>query len=326
MRVLTACAAMALPVAPAMAQNLTVQAISGSTPNLGNVAAAASGTTIFRIATGGTVSIVSGNGGNILSGTKTAATVTIQCKGGAKCTSTTAMVRIWPGTAVACRAQPVQNIAVASGSGTVGTVTVNTDGSIQFPFTGFTGNSTRTFYVGLDFPILGDNASTATSATAQWQVGVAVAPNVPTVSSQDGMATATVRRALSLVKVSDLAFGAIIPPDSGNGTVVVDAATGARSIGSGTPILLGGPASGRAEITVGGEPGTAISIAVPGALVLSRAGGGTLNASLNATASGTQTLDAAGAFSFGIGGTLGIPNETIGGDYAGSFSVNVDYN
>lgn len=312
--------------APLMAQTFSVNTITTSRPSFGNIAAAASGTTVFRISPAGAITVASGNGGNTPSGTKGAATITIRCVGAATCASATALVKIWPTTTVSGRAGAVTNLAVASGSGTVGTVITNGDGSIQFPLTGFSGTSNRTFTLGLDLPILGDTSSTSTSAAARWRVGVAKSPTVPTTFSSQTNAIATVRKALTLTKTSDLAFGAIRAPDAGSGSVTINASTGVRSIAGGTPVLIGGMSSSRAQFTVGGQGSTAFSISVPSSFSLTRSGGGSLTSTLTPTATGAQTLSTGGAFSLGVGGTLTVPSGSAGGDYSGTFTVTVSYN
>ena len=265
--------------APLFAQTFSVNAITTLKPSFGIIAAAASGTTYFRITPSGVVSVASGNGGNTPSGTKGAATITIRCSGATTCATGTALVKIWTSTTVSGRAQAVKNLTVASGTGTVGTVTTNVDGSIQFPLTGFSGTSNRTFTLGLDLPILGDTSSTSTTAAARWRVGVAKSPTVPTSSTQQTNAIATVRKALSITKTSDLAFGAIRAPDAGSSVVTINATTGARTLTSGTAVLLGGLTSGRAQYTIGGQASTAITVSVPSSLTLVRAGGGSLTSS-----------------------------------------------
>ena len=312
--------------APLLAQTFTVNSVTTSKPSFGNIAAAASGTTDFRITPAGVVSVVSGNGGNTPSGTKGAATVTIRCTGSSTCASATALVKIWTDTTVSGRAQAVKNLTVASGTGTVGSVTTNGDGSIQFPLTGFSGTSSRTFTLGLDLPIKGDTASTSTSAAARWRVGVAKSPMVPASSSTQTNAIATVRKAMTLTKTSDLAFGAIRAPDSGSSVVTINQTTGARTLTSGTALLLGGLTTGRAQFTVGGQASRSFTMSVPTSLTLMRAGGGSLTSTLTATATGTQTLNASGAFSLGVGGALTVPSGTAGGNYSGTFTVTVSYN
>lgn len=312
--------------APLAAQTMTVSAVTANTPNFGNVAASAVGETVFRISTVPSVTRVSGAGGVLASGTRTRATVTIRCQGGNGCTSSTAYVRIAPRTTVTGRGGIVSNFTVASGTGTVGTTTPQGDGSLLLTLTGFSGNSTRTFYVGMDMPVVGDNVSTSTTATAGWTVAVARFPTVPAATGTNVATLATVRRALSITKTSDLAFGAVGPPAAGSGTVIVAAATGVRSAGgSSPPRLVPGQGSGRAMFTLGGQPSSSVSISVPASVALAHSQDG-LTATLQPTASGNVTLSTGGALTIGVGGTLTVPAGTVPGDYSGSFTVTVAYN
>lgn len=318
-----ALAGLALP-ASAAAQTFAVSAIAGSTPNFGNIAAAASGTTYFTISPSGAITTSGAAGGNIASGTKSAATVTITCTGSTnQCSNGTAIVLVKATTTSTGRALPITAFSAQTGSGTVGTITTNPDGSITFPFTGLSALSGKTFFVGLTMPIQGDSTTTVTTATATWGVGVAKSPTIPTTTSRTTTATATVRKALSISKTSDLAFGAVRAPDSGSGTVTVDPSTGQRS---GTLVLIPGLSSTAAAYTATGQASTAITISVPPSAPMTSAGGGTLTATLNSSKSGAQTLSSGGTISWGVGGTVTIPSGTAAGSYSGPFTVTVSYN
>ncbi|MCA3254977.1 MAG: DUF4402 domain-containing protein [Alphaproteobacteria bacterium] len=324
-RVLAAALAMII-AAPLAAQTMTVSAVSANTPNFGNVAASAVGDTVFRISTAPAVTRVSGMGGVLASGTRTRATVTIRCQGGSGCTTATAYVRIAPRTNVTGRAGTVSNFTVASGTGTVGTTSPQGDGSLLLTLTGFSGNSTRTFYVGMDMPVKGDNVSTSTTATAGWTVAVARFPTVPAATGTNVATRATVRRSLSVTKTADLAFGAVGPPAAGTGTVAIAAASGARSAGGASaPRLVPGQTSGRALFTVSGQPSSSVSVNIPATVALAHSQDG-LTATLQATQSGNVTLSTGGALTIGVGGTLTVPSATLPGDYSGSFTVTVAYN
>lgn len=175
-------------------------------------------------------------------------------------------------------------------------------------------------------PIKGDAVSTSTSANARWRVGVAKSPTVPTASSKQTNAVATVRKAITISKTSDLAFGAIRAPNSGSSVVTIDKTTGARTLTSGSALLLGGLTSGRALYAIGGQGSRTFTISVPTSLTLVRAGGGSLTSTLTTTASGTQSLNSSGTFNLGVGGALTVPSGTAGGDYSGTFTVTVSYN
>jgi len=320
-------AALAMVIAaPLAAQTFTVNAVSANTPSFGNVAASAVGDTVFRISTIPTVTRVSGMGGVLISGTRTRATVTIRCQGGANCTGATAHVRIAPRTNVSGRGLAVSNFTVASGTGTVGSTSPQGDGSLLLTLTGFSGNSNRTFYVGMDLPIRGDDSSTATNATAGWTVAVAKYPTVPAASGTHSAARATVRRALSVTKTADLSFGLVGPPASGSGTVAIAASNGARTAGGGNaPRLVPGLSPGRAQFTIAGQRSSSVSIDLPASISLT-SGSDSLAVSLQPTASGSVSLSSGGTYSIGVGGTLTVPSSAAAGDYTGSFAVTVAYN
>lgn len=318
-----ALAALTLQV-PAWAQTFTVSPITSGNPNFGNIAAAATGTTYFSISPDGVITTSGANGGPITPSTTSVSTVTITCTGNTnQCLNGTANVLVKANTATTGRALAITGFSVKDGTGHVGNVTVNPDGSITFPFTGHTAGAGKTFIVGVTMPIQGDTTTTATTATAGWGVGVAKAPTIPTTTSRTVSATATVRKALSLSKTSDLAFGTIRAPNSGTGTVIISTA-GARSIGSGTPYLFPTPSFSAANYNAAGQSGAAVTVSVPASVTLT-SGSNTLTATLSPSVSGAQTLNG-GALNIKVGGTLTIPSGQAGGNYDGIFTVTVTYN
>lgn len=311
---------------PALAQTYQVT-IGNSTPNFGIVGAAQSGVTAFRISPAGIVSAVSGNGGDTPSGTQVAATVSIKCQnnGAALCSVATGMVKIGALATVTGRAGVVSNFTVASGTATVGTVTVNGDGTIQFPVTGLVHNTNKTVLVGMDLPINGDNTSTATTATAQWSVAAANSPTVPALPGTTGTATATVRKSISATTTT-LGYGLIWKPSTGSGTVTISASNGARTAGgTNPPVLIAGGTSGRGTVVVSGQPSTAMSITLPATFTLSN-GVTTLTSTLTRSQTGSQNLSTQGAYTLGVGGALTVPAGATGGDYTGSITAVVAYN
>ena len=312
--------------ASAGAQTYTVNAIT-AVP-FGTLAAATTGVTVFDLnASTSAVTVQSGSGAKI-SGTSTRSTVTIRCaNGGGNCNGgSPALVKIAATGSPTGRGDPVTGFSVVSGTGTVGTVTTNGDGSIQFTMTGWTAtNQNRTFFLGMDLPIEGDNGAGATGAvTSQFQVGVARSPTVP-VGGTTANTTATVRRSLVVAKLSDLAFGTLVRPTTGSGTVIINQTTGARTTGGANPpIVVAASSSGRAAYTITGETGTAFTITVPTTFNMT-SGANTLAVTTSATATGAQTLTG-GTFSLGVGGTTTIASTTPSGNYTGSFSVTFVYN
>lgn len=127
---------------------------------------------------------------------------------------------------------------------------------------------------------------------------------------------------IALTKTTDLAFGTIVRPSSGSGTVTIDATTGALSVGGGAVSI--GSGQTRAAYTVAGEDGRTFSISTPATFAMNRTGGGSLTVTLSSSAaSGTLT---GGAAAFGVGGSFTVTDATASGNYTGTFSTTVAYN
>lgn len=132
-------------------------------------------------------------------------------------------------------------------------------------------------------------------------------------------------QAIALTKASDLQFGAIVRPSSGNSTVTIAAGSNSRTVdGTGVGVTSGNFPVTRATYNVSGEAGQTFSITVPTSFTMAHATapGITVNLTPEATA-GTLT---GGAASFGVGGNFQISSTTATGDYSGTFNVTVAYN
>jgi len=151
-------------------------------------------------------------------------------------------------------------------------------------------------------------------------------------ASQPTTATGTIFQPILLGKSSDLSFGTVVRPISGNGTVTIAASNGQRALTGAGALLNSGPnaAPGRATYTVTGEGGQTFSVTVPANFNMSRTGGSeTLQVTLTPTiTSGTLSgaLGASGTMAFGVGGSMPISNTTASGAYTGTFNVIVAYN
>jgi hypothetical protein len=131
---------------------------------------------------------------------------------------------------------------------------------------------------------------------------------------------------ISLTKDSDLLFGTIIKPSSGNATITIG--TGADTVAvTGTGAGSAGTAS-RAKFTVGGEGGQAYAITVPASFTLSNSGNDVTVTLTSSATTGTLsgTLGSAGTQTFQVGGAFTIPSTQATGNYAGSFTVTTAYN
>jgi hypothetical protein len=155
-------------------------------------------------------------------------------------------------------------------------------------------------------------ASVATSALAQAS------------ATTSATASATVAQPIAVAKASDLAFGRVIRPSTGQTTIyTVAASNGATSVTGGDGVFSGATTPTRAVFTVTGEGGQAFNIASDASVT----SGGVV---INLTKSGvTGTLDgtvgAVGTATFGVGGNVTLTDTSPTGVKSGSFSVTVTY-
>lgn len=144
-------------------------------------------------------------------------------------------------------------------------------------------------------------------------------------------ATGVIFQPIVLTKDADLNFGVVVRPESGVGSVTIDAATGQRTLSGQGAVLNTGPAASRAAFTVGGEGGQTYTISAPATLTLTRSGGSetvvaTLTPSATSGALSGSLGGGSGSSSFGVCGQLPIADSLTAGAYAGSFTVTVAYN
>lgn len=135
-------------------------------------------------------------------------------------------------------------------------------------------------------------------------------------------ATAEVLSSLTVVSTADLRLGQIAANTGGTVTVNADSTVGS----SGALISTG--TRGPAAFDVVGSPDAMIIVSLPTAAVDLTHTDGVTTMSLggfNTTPNGAFQLDAAGAGSFTVGGTLTVGNAQLPGFYEGTFSVSVEY-
>jgi hypothetical protein len=146
-------------------------------------------------------------------------------------------------------------------------------------------------------------------------------------ASQTTTGSATIFQPIALSKNTDLAFGIVVRPSSGAGTVTVSTA-GARSL-SGNGALLNDVSPSAATFTVNGEGGQAFSINVPASFTMTGPSSSTLTVGLNASGA-TGTLSGAlggnGSATFSVGGSITVASTTTNGAYTGTFTTTVSYN
>lgn len=335
---LLAVAASVLSTPPAPAQTVSVTA-PGNIPNIGNVTAAASGITEFRVSTAGAVSVVPGGGGTRQTAGNVANTITLGCSGGSgnssnPCNSTNVIVRVTPTTTQLGRAQQVNGLQIAMGTAVLaanGAPTYNGE-VVTFTIQPIGRGNTRTFRLGLDLPINGGFGLSGL-ASSSYRVDAGFTPNLT--ASGNGAARATTRNATLITKDTDLSFGAILPLTGQTGTISIDAANGNRaSSNPGGVLLRPGLASTRATYTINSEGGQLIAVSVPPSFPMTGPGG-SITVSLASTADpglvvgedvgGMVTvpgsLGTTGTTSLGVGGSFTVTGPMTPGQYQGNFNV-----
>ena len=160
---------------------------------------------------------------------------------------------------------------------------------------------------------------------------MALGVSVPAVAqSATGTGTIKIVQPLTLTNDRGLAFGTIIKPASGSGTVTLSAAdVTSRSKTGDIAFVKEGQTS--AKFTLNGEGGQKVSVRIPETFTMS-GGGETLTVSTltdledvtDVTLS--SVLGQNGTKAFYVGGTVTIANDTKSANYTGSFTVTASYN
>lgn len=305
--------------------------ISIDTPmNLGSVVAAPSGNTVFRISpTTGAAPVISGAGRRI-STSSARSQVTLTCKPASAadldCQTKKVILQIGPIGSVTGRARPLNLFSVSTGTvSIIGPPNGANAIAVQMQAPG--NNTPRTFFVGADFPVAGDDSNLPTGPGQNGFYVSVLGPNGAVVSTDADVGLVVVYRALAIAKTADLNFGRIQTPTSGTSTVSLDAATGVRSI-TGSAFGYPTPAPTRAAFSITGEGGQQVSLSVPSSFDL--IGPSTLTVTVSDTAPNAPSLSgvvgSAGSYNFTVGGAFSIFPATPPGSYAGVLTVSVDYN
>jgi hypothetical protein len=297
---------------------------------LGLVATAPSGDTVFRInpANGG-VTVQSGAGRRV-STSSARSLVTVSCKpdngGDNACTTDNVRVGIGALGTHTGRARTMTTPTVAMGTATLA-VPPSGPNPLAFQLAPLGANAGKTFFVGADFPVAGDDSGLPSGAGTSTfyvyivdQMGRQLAGDADT-----GQVTAF--RALSITKTADLNFGRIQLPPSGSSTITLDAATGARTA-TGGAFLYPTPGPARAAFMVSGEGGQQLSLSLPASVTLT--GPGSLEVTLTTSAPPAPSLSGGmgggGTYGLNLGGSFTVTSTTPTGAYSGVVTVSLDYN
>jgi hypothetical protein len=298
-----------------------IDTVESNRPDLGNVVSGTGADTVFTIAASdGAVTRSSGNGIRIGNG-GTRALVTISCSGDDGCLSASETVTIGVAGSPSGRARALTNFTVAAGPNPPSMGTASGTNIVTFTVSGIARDTTRNIYVGADFGIA--SSGTTGVATSSFEVSV---PG----STQSGTARATILRPIALEKLSDLSFGAIVPPRIGTGIVTLDPTAEVPDVsvsGDGTA-ALSSPAASFAEYEISGEGGQMVSIAIDD-VTLTGPGGGMLSVDTTSNVGSTVLLPGSvgspALFGFRVGGVFEVSHDTPAGAYAGTFEVTVNY-
>lgn len=325
--VLAGLALCALPAA-ACAATWTVN-ITGPI-ELGAVAAAPSGDTVFRVdATSGAVIMVSGAGRRLSAGgARVQVNVSCRPSRGADnaCTASNVPIRIGVIGGVTGRARAFSAFNVNMGTASL---ISGPSGSnpLEFTLAPVGNNTDKTFFVGADFPVAGDDSGLPSGLGVNAFYAYAVDPSGQTLAGDADQGKVTVYRSLALARTADLNFGRIQIPTSGSSTIVLNPGTGARTV-TGNAVAYATPAPARGGFTISGEGGQQVSLTVPSTIQMTGPGTLTVNVTHDALATPrlSGALGAAGIYDFHVGGSFTITPTTPVGAYSGVLTVSVDYN
>ena len=224
---------LAWPTGQASAQNYTAVIDLGM--NLGNVAAGKTGDTTFRIdpATGAVIRLAGTAARTSASAARALVTITCSDAGDpGSCAASNVNVLVGPTGTPTGRARPLTGFRISMGTA-IQAIAPSGSNPVSFAIGPVGTGAGKTFHVGADFPIAGDNSGQSSgNSLSSFFVFVAKAPATPTTGAI-GTAGAVVFRSLTVAKTADLVFGRITRPATGSGTVTYDAVTGLRTVTGG---------------------------------------------------------------------------------------------
>ena len=313
---------------PAAAQTYAINSVS--TTDIGKVAAAASGITVFTIdPASGTITQKSGNGARV-SVAASRSLVTLSCGNQAACTTDKPKITIAQTGTPTNRANALTLFTLSTTGATASIVLApGTGNTITATLASLGQNASKTIYVGMDTTYSGDDSAAPTgSATASFTVQVTTNKGAGAVTLS-GQVTATVFRTLTISNGSNLSFGRVSRPRSGAGTASLTAGASTVAVTGDGVAAIPSPAPTSATLVATGEGGQALSISVPSTFTMSN-GSNLLTVTTDAINSGAQTLTgtvgSAGTKTVTVGGSFPLTTTTALGAYSGSFVVTFQYN
>ena len=160
---------------------------------------------------------------------------------------------------------------------------------------------------------------------ALFMIGLLGVTTVAEGATRTANSRARTLKPITMTRTRDLDFGRLVIAATA-GRVTVNATTDARARTGGVT-LIGGGAPGAARFAVTGTPAALAQITLGAAPTLNRSSGPQTVSMTALTLNGgrNRRFTAAGALDVRVGGTLAVPANQLGGDYAGSFTVTISY-
>ncbi|MBB3859133.1 hypothetical protein GGQ88_000373 [Novosphingobium hassiacum] len=309
----------------AQAQSYNVDSISDGV--LGDVVSAASGSSTFRASSSsGAVTLQSGSAVRI-SSSSVYSVITISCTGNNLCNSATPYVTLALAGTPSGRLGAIPSVNLTNGTATI-TSAYSAGSYIVINLNPIPRNTSRTFLLGYDIPVLGNDSSQPTGNAVTSFLITASRPSGAGSDSLVGNITAKVIRPIDIAKTADLQFGKVTRPTSGTGSLTLSPAGVASVTGTGV-IRFPSPAPTAAAFTVTGEGGQAVTVSLPSSVTMSGSAG-SIVATTTATGSGSQVLSggtgSAGTLQVKVGGSIPLSGSTGIGTFSGTLVVTVQYN
>ena len=140
---------------------------------------------------------------------------------------------------------------------------------------------------------------------------------------------------MTLIQTSPLHFGSITLLDATGGTVILPSNSLTRVFGGKVSASAISPIATNAGYNVTGSNSAVYNLTLPATITVTETVGATATMTISALTARfkgaaadaiSSTLSATGTDNFTVGGTLTVVAAQLGGIYAGTFPVTVDYN
>jgi hypothetical protein len=319
-------AIIALLAGVSLGSSARAQAISvTSGPELGTIISASGATTFTFLASNGSVSQQGGAIRRTSGGTRALITVTCNVTW---CAKGAGKVTVQHSGINAGRAGNMGGFTISPGSGISITSGPSGTDPVTFNIAAIGSGKSITFYIGGSVTLAGDGSTAPSgSSSSGFRITVEDASKASNNAQKDGATHATVYHAINITAGAPLAFGRIVLPLTGGGSVAMQPADPKALPSAG--VQLDPTKTTNGAFTISGEAGTFYTLTVPPKITLSNNRNDLFDMNISSTASGLRQFagspGAAASFAFTIGGSFSFTSTTPGGAYTGSVPVMVQY-